>query len=156
MRHSHRRVSLKFEYLGEIKTEFENSFTYLSGAHMGWYHEEQKGWKSCDTLPLTGQFFCFFCRWLTRSSTPSRSRWTSCTAVLMPPPTSGQTESSPPPSGHHLCHPHFLLVGGKYNLTSYWPAERFCSLLIGRRKNKITSLLASGKILHTSYWSAEE
>ena len=40
------------EYLGEIKTEFKNTLTCLSGAQMGSNHEKAGGHKSRDTLPL--------------------------------------------------------------------------------------------------------
>ena len=42
------------KYLGEIKTEFENTLPCLSGAHIGLTHEEEKNGvqKSRDTLPL--------------------------------------------------------------------------------------------------------
>ena len=44
---SHRRV--KFEYLGEIETKFENILAFLSGAWMGSNHR--------DTLPLNKRDF---------------------------------------------------------------------------------------------------
>ena len=53
---------LKFEYLGEIETEFENTLACLSGAQMGLNHEKTGGQKSRDTLPL-------------RSNTLSRTRF---------------------------------------------------------------------------------
>ena len=40
-------------YLGEIKTEFENTLACLSGAQMGSNHEKNGGRKSRDTLPLS-------------------------------------------------------------------------------------------------------
>ena len=40
------------EYLGKIKTEFENTLACLSGAQMGSNHEKTGGRKSRDTLPL--------------------------------------------------------------------------------------------------------
>ena len=42
----------KFEYLGEIETQFENILACLSGAYMGANHEKNGGRKSRDTLPL--------------------------------------------------------------------------------------------------------
>ena len=42
-----------FEYLGEIKNEFENSLAFLSWAQMGLNHEKIGDRKSRDTLPLS-------------------------------------------------------------------------------------------------------
>ena len=44
---------LKFEYLGEIKKEFENTLLCLSGAQMGSNPETNKGEQSRDTLLLS-------------------------------------------------------------------------------------------------------
>ena len=38
--------------ISEIKTEFENTLPCLSGAQMGSNHEQNRGRKSRDTLPL--------------------------------------------------------------------------------------------------------
>ena len=43
-------------YLGEIKTEIENTLACLSWAQMGSNHEKNGGRKSCDTLPLICEF----------------------------------------------------------------------------------------------------
>ena len=43
---------LKFEYLGEIETEFENLLSCVSGAQMVLNHDKTGGQKSRDTLPL--------------------------------------------------------------------------------------------------------
>ena len=40
-------------YLGEIETEFENTFSCLSGAQMGSNHEKNRGRKSRETLPFS-------------------------------------------------------------------------------------------------------
>ena len=40
------------EYLGEIETELKNTLDCLSGAQMGSNHEQNRGRKSRDTLPL--------------------------------------------------------------------------------------------------------
>ena len=45
-------LNFVIEYLGEIKTEFENTLPCLSGAQMGSNHEQNRGRKSRDTLPL--------------------------------------------------------------------------------------------------------
>jgi hypothetical protein len=43
-----RRTTLKFEYLREFESEFENFFGYELGAHMGSIHEKNQGPKiSC-------------------------------------------------------------------------------------------------------------
>ena len=47
-----RSFFFKFEYLGEIETQFENILACLSGAYMGANHEKNGGRKSRDTLPL--------------------------------------------------------------------------------------------------------
>ena len=46
------RSFLKIEYLGEIETEFENTYACLSGAWMGLNQEKSRGQKSRDTLAL--------------------------------------------------------------------------------------------------------
>ena len=51
---THCRDNFVIEYLGEMETEFENTFTCLSEAQMGSNHEKNWGPKSRDTLPLRG------------------------------------------------------------------------------------------------------
>jgi hypothetical protein len=46
-----RRTTLKFEYLREFETEFENVLGYELGAHMGSIHEKTRGQKSRATVP---------------------------------------------------------------------------------------------------------
>ena len=41
-----------FEYLDEIETEFENTLTCLSEAHMGLNQKETGGLKSRDTISV--------------------------------------------------------------------------------------------------------
>ena len=41
------------EYFGEIETEFEKTVACLSGVQMGLNHENTRGRKSRDTLPLS-------------------------------------------------------------------------------------------------------
>ena len=48
----HGVFSFKFEYLGDIETEFENTLAWLSGAQMSSNNEKNRGNKSRDTLPL--------------------------------------------------------------------------------------------------------
>ena len=50
------------QYLVEIKTEFENTLSYLSGAQIGSNHEKNRGQKARDTLPLM---------WISAVSSPS-------------------------------------------------------------------------------------
>ena len=52
------------QYLVEIKTEFENTLSYLSGAQIGSNHEKNGGQKAhdTDTLPLM---------WISAVSSPS-------------------------------------------------------------------------------------
>ena len=46
---AHRGNNVLIEHLGEIETEFENTFGCLSGAQMGSNHEINWGRKSRDT-----------------------------------------------------------------------------------------------------------
>ena len=50
------------QYLVEIKTEFKNTLSYLSGAQIGSNHEKNGGQKARDTLPLM---------WISAVSSPS-------------------------------------------------------------------------------------
>jgi hypothetical protein len=47
--------NFKFEYLGEIKTEFENILGHESGGQVVLIHEKTRGQKSRATVPLNGQ-----------------------------------------------------------------------------------------------------
>jgi hypothetical protein len=48
--------NLKFEYLGEFETEFENILGHESGAQVGSIHEKKtRGQKSRATVPLRHQ-----------------------------------------------------------------------------------------------------
>ncbi len=46
------QFNFKFEYLGEIETEFENVLVYESGAQVGSIDENTQSWKSRATVTL--------------------------------------------------------------------------------------------------------
>ena len=56
----------KFEYLGEIETEFENTLACLSGAYMGLNHEKKLRSKSSWHTPFNALTFLHFPNYLQR------------------------------------------------------------------------------------------